>query len=89
MRITLLQIVLLLIVSGCGPQLQTQKEAVVQRARFDLSCQDLNVQELGDRTFGVEGCEKRATYVTKGQCGNGGVTECTAIMNTDQKGGEN
>jgi len=35
------------------------------RAAFDLVCvgDSLQVQSIGERTYGVEGCGKRATYV--------------------------
>jgi hypothetical protein len=74
----------------CGntqPILKDQTDAVQKRAVFDLDCAQVNVVQLGDRTFGVTGCGKRATYLTEGMCGAtaciSGCT-CTAVMNTDQ-----
>ena len=61
-----------------------QRDAVTTRAKFDLECDKLDVVVLGDRTFGVTGCGKRATYVTTGPCG-AGSSQCTAVMNTDEK----
>jgi hypothetical protein len=40
-------------------------DAVVRRASFDLRCPEEKIEweDLGNRTFGVEGCGKQATYV--------------------------
>lgn len=54
------------------------------RAAFDMQCpkQQLNVVELDEGTFGVTGCDKRATYVSAcdGQPGHFGTT-CKWVQN--------
>ena len=46
---------------GCHPPIGQ----LTARASFDMSCpqQRLTVTDLGERTKGVSGCGKRATYV--------------------------
>jgi|GEM_PF-3508738 len=73
----------------CGnqPLVKDQTDAVQKRAVFDLDCAQVSVVQLGDRTFGVTGCGKRATYLTEGMCGASSCISgctCTAVMNTDQ-----
>ena len=60
----------------------TMMSVVKRRAAFDLNCpaQSLAVTELGNRTFGVRGCERQATYLTTGECSTEG--NCTAVMNS-------
>jgi hypothetical protein len=55
---------------------------VKKRAAFDLNCpaQSLAVSEIGNRTFGVRGCDKQATYLATGECSTEG--SCTAVMNS-------
>ncbi|GAA6135931.1 hypothetical protein NBRC116188_27210 [Oceaniserpentilla sp. 4NH20-0058] len=67
--------------SGCTALM---KDSVTNRATFDLDCSQykLNVTQLGDRVFGVKGCNKKATYVVDGPC-QGVGSKCTAIMNSD------
>jgi hypothetical protein len=60
----------------------TMISVVRKRAIFDLECsaQNLTITELTSRTFGVEGCQKRVTYVTQGECSM--ERTCTAVMNS-------
>ena len=77
--------------SGSGPQLKNQHDAVKNRAQFDLDCKQIEVVDLGYRTFGATGCGRRATYLTEGGCGDTqfvGDTPCTAVMNSDEKKAE-
>jgi hypothetical protein len=59
-----------------------QSDLVGQRAAFDLQCgrSQLQISSLGNNTFGVVGCGKRAAYVVS--CTANTVDSCTAIMNT-------
>jgi hypothetical protein len=67
--------------TGCGQQLNVQVATVKRQAKFDLQCDQLEVQQLGDASFGVIGCGRRASYITEGNCGNQGVDYCQAIAN--------
>jgi hypothetical protein len=62
-----------------------QSDLVVRRATFDLQCpdKDLQVSSLGQNTFGVVGCGRRATYVV--DCKKDYIDSCTAVMNTAEK----
>jgi len=46
---------------GSNPYVET----IQNRAKFDLSCQadQLEIQDLGSDTYGVTGCNKKATYI--------------------------
>jgi hypothetical protein len=54
---------------GCGITTNEELRAKLEnRAKFDLNCQDLKVQPLETSrgfvtSYGVVGCERRATYV--------------------------
>ncbi len=62
---------------------------IQKRASFDLDCSvnKLTVVKLDDRTRGVRGCGKRATYVEECKaCANGyQACECTWVLNSDSK----
>jgi hypothetical protein len=60
----------------------TMISVVRKRATFDLECpaQNLTITELSARTFGVEGCQKRATYLTQGECSM--ESSCAAVLNS-------
>jgi hypothetical protein len=60
---------------GCRPT----ADQLARRAAFDLKCERAKLRYvlLDDRTVGVDGCGKRATYVEVCPTGN----ECTWIMN--------
>jgi hypothetical protein len=76
-----LAVPLLLMAACVGQQLNVQMAAVKKQASFDLECKDVEVQELGSDNFGATGCGRRASYVTKGQCGDFGVESCTVVGN--------
>jgi hypothetical protein len=59
-----------------------RRDAVLTRAPFDLDCprDQINVDELGDRTFGARGCGKKATYLTS-RCWSGDFAGCKAVLN--------
>ena len=61
---------------ACHPPTDT----LVKRASFDLKCpkEQLTVSDLGERTKGVTGCDKQATYVFRPSHQNKGDW----IMNT-------
>ncbi|NVB84865.1 MAG: hypothetical protein HOV81_41225 [Kofleriaceae bacterium] len=73
-----LLVVAVVFVLGCT---HTQVGTVRKRAAFDLACpyQQVVVQEIGRETYGARGCGKRATYLTRGDCQEGGT--CQAIQN--------
>jgi hypothetical protein len=54
-------------------------KVVAKRATFDLGCsrERLDIRELSKDTFGVTGCNKRATYLIT--CVD---WDCQAVMNT-------
>ena len=68
--------------AGCATE-ESPREQLLKRAAFDLRCtkDELRVTKIDERTRGVRGCGKRATYVQS--CGQ--VTpfeDCTWVMNT-------
>jgi hypothetical protein len=53
---------------GCGTTNEELRAKLESRAKFDLNCQDVKVQPLETSngfvtSYGVVGCERRATYV--------------------------
>ncbi len=59
---------------GCGATAETLKS----RAAFDMNCPEhkLQITEIDDKTRGVMGCDKQATYIE--QCeGKRARKECT------------
>ena len=66
--------------SGCFASASPSQ--LTKRASFDLGCDQLKVQEIDEKTQGVTGCGKRATYVEScdGPPGATGVT-CTWVIN--------
>lgn len=66
-----------LLASSCGHSTSVFQSAVMKRAPFDLSCdgQAVHIEDLGNDTFGVTGCEKKATYVCL--CGFHAFGKCT------------
>ncbi|WP_444932207.1 hypothetical protein ACJJIF_10715 [Microbulbifer sp. SSSA002] len=69
-----------LVLGGCTSLME---ETVSKRAPFDLNCDadSITIQQLGGRTYGVSGCDKRATYVLQGPCTAPG-SRCLAVMNS-------
>ena len=75
MRI-LAALVFVLSASGCASVMQA---TVVDKAAFDLECPAAQVStvNLGYRSYGATGCEKRITYVLQGECSTRG--SCRAV----------
>lgn len=75
-----------LLVVGCASG-RASGDQLSRRAGFDLQCDaaGLAFVEIDDRTRGVRGCGRQATYVEECRpCANGyPACECTWIMNTD------
>ena len=67
--------------SGC-PSAATQKEKLLKRAAFDLKCtkDELSVTKLDERTRGVRGCGRQATYLRS--CNDPYGANCTWVMNS-------
>lgn len=68
------------VLAGCYATATTGQ--LHKRAAFDLGCEQVRLLEIDDRTQGVTGCGKRATYVE--QCDgprNNPATTCTWILN--------
>jgi hypothetical protein len=61
-----------------------QKGLVESRARFDLDCQQVDVAELGNDTFGARGCGKRSTYIVVCTGGSARTDLCDAVADTPQ-----
>lgn len=83
---------LLVLVAACGaPQKSNEASAVVKRATFELQCDrdKLKWTKFDERSYGVSGCGKRATYVAT--CSNPEIQDsCTWMLNgrvDDEKGG--
>src|SRR6187431_621478 len=66
---------------GCATAAQ-QKEKLLRRAAFDLKCtkDELSVTKLDERTRGVRGCGRQATYVRS--CTDPYGANCTWVMNS-------
>jgi hypothetical protein len=56
-------VVSLLVLAGCFTS-GTKAGPLSVRAAYDMQCpeKDLQITELGGKTFGVRGCDKQATY---------------------------
>jgi hypothetical protein len=67
--------------AGCGASL----EQLHARAAFDLNCPEaqLQVVKIDQRTQGVRGCGRQATYVESCTDPMRSSGTCTWIMNTD------
>ena len=68
-----------LFLAGCAATMQNTVQA---RAAFDFNCssESLKISELHPRTYGVEGCGKRATYLLDGECSI--ASTCKAVLNS-------
>ncbi|HEY7371041.1 MAG TPA: hypothetical protein VIF57_02610 [Polyangia bacterium] len=71
------------VVVGCatGP---TSRDKLLKRAAFDLHCtkDELSVSKIDDRTRGVRGCGRQATYVQSCDGHYGAASfNCTWVMN--------
>lgn len=61
---------------------------LIKRASFDLGCpsSQLSWVKIDDRTWGVQGCSKRATYIESCDGPRGNYqTRCTWVMNNRAK----
>ena len=69
--------VLTFVTIGCGGLLTNHVE---KRAPFDLSCppEQVDIVNLGNRTYGATGCGHKATYIVSCSEENG----CIAILNS-------
>jgi hypothetical protein len=72
---------LLLLASGCGG---APVENLVARAQFDLSCpeQEIRVTKIDDRTRGITGCGRRATYIEVCDMTGWGPMNCRWVANS-------
>jgi hypothetical protein len=66
----MLQIIALgtiLTLSSCA---STMRATALKKAAFDLDCPSNQIEliELGLRSYGAKGCEKRISYVIQGEC---------------------
>jgi hypothetical protein len=68
---------------GCGATI----EQLRSRASFDLNCAEnkLQVVEIDQRTRGVRGCGKQATYVENCTTPGRDRNSCTWVMNTESR----
>ena len=68
---------------GCATQ-PSPRDRLLKRAAFDLKCtkDELSVTKLDDRTRGVSGCGRQATYVSS--CNTHGMMQynCTWVLNS-------
>jgi hypothetical protein len=80
--------VFLLAVAGCGGALEDEDLTTLKtRASFDFDCPKSQIKTvtLDDRTRGVQGCGRRATYVQI--CQHQGMTneDCTWVLNSGKR----
>lgn len=61
-----------------------QKGLVESRAKFDLDCEQIDVAELGNDTFGARGCGRRSTYIVICTGGSARTDLCNAVADTPQ-----
>ncbi len=66
--------------SSCASS--TAQRVTLKRAAFDLNCpsSELKISELSPKAWGVEGCQKRATYIIEGVCQT--EHDCHSILNS-------
>jgi hypothetical protein len=73
------------LVAACG----ATAEQLTRRASFDLNCPEHNLRyhAIDDRTQGVVGCGKRATYIsTCDRTRDGWEANCTWVINGSIQG---
>ena len=71
---------------GCAPSPELGQLKI--RAAFDMSCSDrddIHVKALGNDTYDVDGCGKRAKYAWVCD-GHGPMSPCKWVRNPDSKG---
>ncbi len=59
-----------------------QSNLVKKRATFDLDCQDVSLTNLGNATYGANGCGKRKTYIVICDGGIARTDLCNAVDDT-------
>lgn len=75
-----------LLLTACAVTESAMREATLRRAAFDLGCDPakLDAVELNwahggyERTYGVSGCERKATYIVQGNDNHG----YTVVLNS-------
>lgn len=70
---------------GCS-SLQAREGKLRDRASFDMNCpkEELNLTDLGEnKTYGVRGCGKQATYVGRSCSADMPTRNCQWLLNTD------
>ena len=74
-------IFLVVLVSGCAAVMEA---TVLDKASFELDCpaQEISVVNLGHRSYGAEGCDKRITYVIEGDCS--AQSACRAVKEASE-----
>jgi hypothetical protein len=65
--------------AGCAVMADKEK-MVLNRAHFDLNCENINVVELGNKAYGATGCDQKATYLVL--CGGPYTAQCQAVLNS-------
>lgn len=67
------------LITGCAA---TMKSSVLDRAAFDLDCpkDKISLVEIGNRTYGAKGCDKRESYILVGECSL--PSSCVALINS-------
>lgn len=71
-----------LLLASCASSATTSQ--LLRRASFDLDCAEasLRVVELDNRTRGVDGCGRRASYVETCRSNEHGNYDCTWALNS-------
>lgn len=81
--------------AGCATA-ETLEGVVLERAEFDMGCDELQIVEIGPNTYGVRGCGQQTSYVIMSTGGSSNSCrpgqfksyveqQCTAVMNSDSK----
>ena len=79
-------------VTGCGMEnvygyTNDRWQSPKERAAFDMDCSrdKLTAHDLGSRTVGITGCDKKAVYVAQMICGGGGCSFRGWVLNGEVK----
>ncbi|MBU1410617.1 hypothetical protein KKC22_03775 [Myxococcota bacterium] len=81
----ILAVVFATLLPACAATTAQKKNLALKRATFDLNCprDQMNIVDLSNDTYGVAGCNQRATYLV--QCETGLIESCKAILNSSKK----
>ncbi len=84
-KIILIIMSFLALIQSCATS-KNKKIMVLERATFDLNCplEKLLIQELGGNSYGVRGCELRATYLVVCPA-NSMASSCNVVLNGNAK----